>query len=103
MCSSCLAHVFKGGRKAIQVAGYSQTSSIALRHLPPDSARTGYATDGALYIAQRSCPPTLSAPSERVGTVLIRLWKQHSVKVRHVNTPGASAPSKKEKKKNEVP
>ena len=70
----------------LQGIGYWHTPSrISFRHLPPDSARTGYATDGALYIAQRSCPPTLSAPSERVGTVLIRLWKQHSVKVRHLS------------------
>ena len=36
------------------------TPSIVFRHLPPDSARFGYATEGALFIsAQRS------APSER--------------------------------------
>ena len=94
MCSRGLAHAFEGGRKSIQVAGYWHTPSrISFRHLPPDSARTGYATDRALYIAHRSCPPTLSAPSERFGTVLIRLWKQHSVKERHVNTRGASAPT----------
>ena len=27
------------------------TPSIAFRHLPPNSARTGYATEGALFIS----------------------------------------------------
>ena len=29
----------------------SNTPSIAFRHLPPDSARIGYATEGALFIS----------------------------------------------------
>ena len=48
----------------------SHTPSIASRHLPPNSAITGYATEGSLFISlsPRSSPPTLSAPSgERFG------------------------------------
>ena len=33
------------------------TPSIAFRHLPPNSARTGYATEGALYISDDQRPP----------------------------------------------
>ena len=40
----------------------AHTPSIAFRHLPPNSARTDYATE-----SPRSCPSTLSAPSERIG------------------------------------
>ena len=40
------------------------TPSIAFRHLPPNSARCSYATEGALFI---SYPATRSAPSERFG------------------------------------
>ena len=29
----------------------TQTTSIAFRHLPPNSARSGYATEGALFIS----------------------------------------------------
>ena len=39
------------------------THSIPFRHLPPNSARFGYATEGALFIG----PATRSAPSERFG------------------------------------
>ena len=53
------------------------TQSLAFRHLPPDSAVIGYATEGVLFTSH-TCPPTLSAPSEKV-LVLIRLWKHHSV------------------------
>ena len=41
-------------------------SSIAFRHLSPNSARTGYATEGAL-LSPRSCPQMQSEPSKRVG------------------------------------
>ena len=42
------------------------TPSIAFRHLPPNSARFGYATEGALSISAQLS--TRSAPSERFGT-----------------------------------
>ena len=41
-------------------------SSIAFRHLSPNSARIGYATEGAL-LSPCSCPRMRSEPSERVG------------------------------------
>ena len=41
----------------------THTPSIAFRHLPPNSARFGYATEGALFISVQ-CPPARSAPSE---------------------------------------
>ena len=40
--------------------------SIAFRHLPPNSARFSYATEGH-SLSPRSCPATRSAPSERFG------------------------------------
>ena len=41
----------------MQRHGQKHTPSIALRHLPPNSARFGYATEGALYLraAVRRC------------------------------------------------
>ena len=44
------------------------TPSTAYRHLPPNSARFSYATEGATpALSPRSCPPTRSAPSESFG------------------------------------
>ena len=45
----------------------SHNPSIAFRHLPPDSAGVGYATEGLSASSPRSCPPTRSAPSEKFG------------------------------------
>ena len=41
-----------GGRRRADVYSYtpSLTPSIAFRHLPPNSARFGYATEGALFL-----------------------------------------------------
>ena len=52
------------------------TPSITFRHLPPNSARFGYATDGALFISVQLSTNTVSAL--RKVRVLIRLWKQTS-------------------------
>ena len=42
--------------------------SIAFRHSRPQSAaRTAYVTQARHSLSSRSCPPTLSAPSERFG------------------------------------
>ena len=56
------------------------TPSIAFRHLPPISARFGYATEGALFISAQLSTDAVSAV--RKVWVLIRLWKQPST---HVN------------------
>ena len=46
---------------------FPHTPSIAFQHLPPNSARTGYAAEGELFISLHSCPPTQSASSKRFG------------------------------------
>ena len=38
-----------------------QTPSLAFRHLPPDSARPGYATEGALFISAHLSTDAVSA------------------------------------------
>ena len=52
------------------------TPSIAFRHLPPNSARFSYATEGALFISAQLSSDAVSAL--RKVWVLIRLWKQPS-------------------------
>ena len=37
------------------------TPSIAFRHLPPNSARSGYATEGALFISTQLSTDAVSA------------------------------------------
>ena len=39
----------------------SHTSSVAFRHLPPNSARFGYATEGALFISAQLSTDAVSA------------------------------------------
>ena len=47
----------------------SHAPSLASHLLPWNSATTGYATDGALFIAtQVICPPTMSSPQKGWGT-----------------------------------
>ena len=55
---------------------YRHTPSIAFQHLPPNSARFGYATEGALFISALLSSDTVSA-LQKVW-VLIRQWKQLS-------------------------
>ena len=50
------------------------TPSITFRHLPPNSARFSYATEGALFISTQ--PSTDAVSALRKVWVLIRLWKQ---------------------------
>ena len=52
------------------------TPSIAFRHLPPNSARFSYATEGALFISAQLSTDADSAL--RKVWVLIRMWKQPS-------------------------
>ena len=40
---------------------------LTFRHLPPNSATIGYATKGLYSLSPSSCPPTLSATTERFG------------------------------------
>ena len=61
-----------GELRYIKAINNNNTPSIAFRHLPPKSARFGYATEGALKKKKkkknpRSYPPTRSAPSETFG------------------------------------
>ena len=73
----------------------SHTPSIAFWYRPPDSARIGYATEGAFFIiltiftsAQLSTGIVSSLQKDKA---LIRLWKQHSIQTR-MSAWGASAP-----------
>ena len=54
--------------------------SIAFRHLPPNSARFSYATEGALFISAQLSTDVVSALWK--VQVLIRLWKQPSAQAR---------------------
>ena len=60
--------------------GLPHTPSTAFRHLPPNSARFGYATEGALFISVQLSNDAVSAL--RKLRVLIRLWKQPSAQAR---------------------
>ena len=41
-------------RGSEQLLGAGHTPSTAFRHLPPNSARIGYATEGALFISAQT-------------------------------------------------
>ena len=51
-------------------SGTTHTPSIAFQHLPPNSAGNGHATElrGHSALSPHSCAPTLSAPSESLGS-----------------------------------
>ena len=51
-------------------SGTTHTPSIAFQHLPPNSAGNGHATEvrGHPALSPHSCAPTLSAPSESLGS-----------------------------------
>ena len=57
--------------------GRVHTPSIAFRHLPPNAAGIGHATEGALFIPSQLSADGVSAL--RKVSVLIPLWKQHKV------------------------
>ena len=59
-----------------RLRGQWHTPSIAFRHLPPNSARFGYATEGALFISAQLSSDAVSAL--RKVWVQIRLLKQPS-------------------------
>ena len=60
----------------------AHTPSIAFRHLFPNSARSGYATEGAPLISEQLSADAVSAL--RKVRVLIRPWKQHSAIVQEL-------------------
>ena len=49
-------------------------------YLPPNSARIGYAAEGALFISAQQSSDAVSVL--RTDWVLIRLWEQSSVEAR---------------------
>ena len=53
--------------------GWFHAPSTAFRHLPPNSARIGYPTEGALFISVQLS--TIASALQKVW-VLITLWKQ---------------------------
>ena len=53
------------------------TPSTAFRHLPPNSARFGYATEGAFFISAHLSSDVVSA-LRKVWVLIIKLWKQPS-------------------------
>ena len=59
---------------------FLHTPSTAFRHLPLNSARFSYATEGALFISTQLSTDTVSAL--RKVSLLIRLWKQPSALTR---------------------
>ena len=60
-----------------ELRGQTHTPSIAFWHLPPNSARAGYTTEGALLVSVQLSTHAVCA-LQKVW-VLIRLWKQHGV------------------------
>ena len=64
----------------IRVHSPPHTPSIAFQHLPPNSARFSYATEGALFISAQLSTDEVSAL--RKVSVLPKLWKQPSALAR---------------------
>ena len=60
--------------------GVCHTPNTTFRHLPPNSARFSYATEGALFILMQLATDAVSAV--RKVLVLIRVWKQPSTLAR---------------------
>ena len=70
------------------------TPSIAFRHLPPNSARFGNATEGALFISTQLSTDAVSTLQK--VPVLTWLWKQSSAQA-PTQTWNASTPCRKNK------
>ena len=64
-CAQMLMHAITHGGCAARTPSDSlrkkHTPSIAFRHLPPDSARFSYATEGALFISAQLSSDAVSA------------------------------------------
>ena len=72
---------FSGRREMLlRAQSGTHTPSTAVRHLPPNSARFSYATEGALFLSMQLSTDAVSAL--RKVWVLIRLWKQPSAQAR---------------------
>ena len=61
---------------------HPHTPSIAFRNLPPNSARTGYATEGALFVSVQLSTDAVGAL--RKVWLLIRPWKAAQLPSTHV-------------------
>ena len=72
------------------------TPSIAFRHLPPNSARVGYATERALFIYAQ---PSTDAVSALRKVWVLRLWK-HARK-HEAHPPQVKKEEEEEEKKEE--
>ena len=55
-----------GGGGGLKSVGLTHTPSTVFRHLPPNSAKFSYATEGALFISAKLSSDEVSAP-ERFG------------------------------------
>ena len=69
--SSHLLGIVFGQSEVASPRGRSHTPSIAFRHLPPNSARFGYATKGALFISAQLSTDAVSAPRK----VRVLIWR----------------------------
>ena len=79
----------------------AHTLSTAFRHLPPNSARFSYATDGALFISAQLSTDAVSAL--RKVWVLTRLWRQQWGHYTHVNMRRLRPGLKKKMEKKKIP
>ena len=88
------AAVHRRGQRPPKGSGTNMNvEATAFRHLPPNSARFSYATEGPLFISTQLSTDAVSAL--RKVRVLVRLWKQPSAQAR-MQTRDASTPGKKE-------
>ena len=76
MCMRVRVKHTTGGTERLSNQSRQHTPSITFWHLPPNSARFGYASEGALFISTQLSTYTIRA-LQKVW-VLIRLWKQPS-------------------------
>ena len=60
-CAQMLVHAITHGGCAARTPSDSLRPSIAFRHLPPNSARFSYATEGALFISAQLSSDAVSA------------------------------------------
>ena len=77
----------------------SHTSSIAFRHLPPNSARTGYSTEGARTLYLRAAVHRRGQrPSKGLGTNKTG----YSIASKHARKHEMDAPGVKKKRKKKI-